>query len=229
MGATIGTRRRRTHNARPEPLVHATSGWFCLCAEVEIRRSFAQRYLFIVSMHWADTPIHFIDFEGSRASGILEFGVATLHHGVIAATHTRLCRPIGRITEEDTAVHGLCEADLQGENLFKDEWEYFTRLRESGPFAAHFSQAENHLIKSVWPYPRAVPDHARPGRTTTEWGPWIDTGRLYPQAFPEQRDTKLAQLVVAGGWQAELDAVAGQHCPAERRHYHAALYDALAG
>ena len=27
----------------------------------------------------------------------------------------------------------------------------------------------------------------------------------------------------------ELEALARQHCPAERRHYHAALYAALAG
>jgi len=35
--------------------------------------------------------------------------------------------------------------------------------------------------------------------------------------------------VVACGLQPELDALAVQHCPAGRGHYHAALYDALAG
>jgi DNA polymerase III epsilon subunit-like protein len=186
-------------------------------------------YSVVFAMHWAETPIHFIDFEGSRSSGILEFGVATLHAGAIRETHTRLCRPTGRITAEDTAIHGLNETELQGQCLFKDEWGYFTRLRETGPLAAHFSQAENHLLKSVWPYARAVPDFARSGRTTTEWGPWIDTGRLYPQAFPQQREGKLEQLVVAGGWQTELDTLAEQYCPPARRHYHAALYDAIAG
>ena len=37
------------------------------------------------------------------------------------------------------------------------------------------------------------------------------------------------QLVAAHGLQAELDALAAVHCPADRRRYHAALYDAFGG
>ncbi|MES1194321.1 MAG: 3'-5' exonuclease, partial [Opitutus sp.] len=112
---------------------------------------------------------------------------------------------------------------------FKDEWEYFAGLRESGPLAAHFAHAENFLLKGAWAYPRSAPDFARPGKTTAEWGPWIDTGRLYPQFYPQFGEGKLAQLVAACGQQAELDALAAQHCPTARRQYHAALYDALGG
>ena len=180
-------------------------------------------------MHWADTPIHFIDFEGNAASGILEFGVVTLVGGGIAATRTRLCRAAGRVTEEDTAVHGLRAEALATEAPFADEWDYFADLRTRGPLAAHFAHVEHHLLRTVWAYPRTVPDFARPGRTATEWGPWIDTGRLYPQFFPTLGDGKLEELVAAAVLQAELDAAAGQHCPPARRHYHAALYDALAG
>ena len=180
-------------------------------------------------MHWADTSIHFIDFEGSTASGILEFGVVTLRAGVIAETRTRLCRATGRVAAEDTALHGLDEPALRDTAPFKDEWEYFAGLRESGPLAAHFAHAENHLLKSVWAYPRNAPDFARPGKTATEWGPWIDTGRLYPQFFPQLGDGKLEQLVAATGLQTELAELAAKHCPAGRRQYHAALYDALGG
>ena len=35
--------------------------------------------------------------------------------------------------------------------------------------------------------------------------------------------------MAAAGLQAELDALAAGYCPPERRRYHAALYDALAG
>ena len=180
-------------------------------------------------MHWADTSIHFIDFEGSTASGILEFGVVTLRNGAIAEPRTRLCRATGRVAAEDTALHGLDERALRGTAPFKDEWEYFAGLRGSGPLAAHFAHAENHLLKSVWAYPRHVPDFARPGKTATEWGPWIDTGRLYPQFFPQLGDGKLEQLVAATGLQAELAELAAKHCPAGRRQYHAALFDALGG
>lgn len=180
-------------------------------------------------MHWADATIHFIDFEGSRASGILEFGVVTLQRGQIVRTHTRLCAATGRIALEDTAVHGLDARGLAQAAPFADEWEYFASLRESGPLAAHFAQAENHLLKSVWPYARTAPDFARPARTTSEWGPWIDTGRLYPQFLPVQQDVALERLIAVTGLQGDLTALAREHCPAERRHFHAALYDALAG
>lgn len=180
-------------------------------------------------MSWTNTPIHFLDFEGNAASGIIEFGVVTLRGGEIAKTRTRLCRALGRVAPEDTAVHGLTEASLQSAAAFKDEWEFFATLRETGPLAAHFAHAENYLLKLAWAYPRSAPDFARPGKTTTEWGPWIDTGRLYPQFFPRLGEGKLEELIAVTGLQAELDAQAARHCPAGRRHFHAALYDALGG
>jgi len=180
-------------------------------------------------MHWADTPIHFIDFEGGAASGILEFGVVTLHGAEIVATHTRLCRATGHIAAEDTKVHGLSADGLAAQDYFAAEWERFASLRGTGPLAAHFAPAENSLLRKVWPYPRESPDFARPGRTATEWGPWIDTGRLYPQIFPQLGSVRLEDLVTRQGLQPELEVAARQYCPPARRRYHAALYDALAG
>jgi DNA polymerase-3 subunit epsilon len=180
-------------------------------------------------MHWAGTPIHFIDFEGNTTSGILEYGVVTLQGGAIAAAHSRLCRAAGRVSAEETAVHGLTEDALVTEAYFAAEWERFAGLRATGPLAAHFAPVENSLLRKVWPYPHQVPDFARPGKETTEWGPWIDTGRLYPQIFPQLGSIRLEDLVVRYELQAELTVVARQHCPPERRRYHAALYDALAG
>ena len=180
-------------------------------------------------MHWADTPIHFIDFEGNRQSGILEFGVVTLRNGTVAATRSRPCRAMGRVKEEDTAVHGLRAEHLAAAEPFAAEWEYFAQLRERGPLAAHFAQTEHHLLKAAWAYPRTAPDFARPGRAATDWGPWIDTGRLYTQFFPQHGAGRLEELIAACGLQAELDVLAAQHCPEGRRQYHAALYDALGG
>lgn len=163
------------------------------------------------------------------ASGILEYGVVTLRGGEIVATRTGGCAPRGRVKAEDTAVHGLDEAALVGCRPFADEWEYFAGLRESGPLAAHYSGAENSLLKSVWPYPRRSPDFARPGQSSAEWGPWVDTAGLMAQFHPELASGKLEALVAAFGLQVPLDAAAMAHCPPHRRRYHAALYDALAG
>lgn len=176
-----------------------------------------------------DTPIHFIDFEGSAASGILEFGVVTLHGGEIVAAHTRLCRATGSVPPDDTKVHGLTADGLASQDYFASEWERFAGLRASGPLAAHFAPVENGLLRKVWPYPREVPDFAHPGKTSTEWGPWIDTGRLYPQCFPQLGSVRLEDLVARQGLQAELAKAGRTHCPPARRRYHAALYDALAG
>ena len=185
--------------------------------------------MYSVGQLWTDTPIHFIDFEGNGTSGILEFGVVTLRGGEVVETRTRLCAAHGRVKAEDTAIHGLDERAVRAAAPFRDEWEYISTLRATGPLAAHFAQAENYLLKTVWAYPRTSPDFARPGRTTTEWGPWIDSGRLFPQFFPQLGDGKLEQLVRACGLQDELDGRAAECCPAGRRNYHAALYDAVAG
>ena len=119
-------------------------------------------------MSWTEQPIHFVDFEGNRTSGILEFGVATLEKGQVVSARTRLCRASGRIRAEDTAVHGIAEQALGNAAPFALEWEYFADLREHGPLAAHFAGTENSLLKAVWPYPRLSPDFARPGDTLTD-------------------------------------------------------------
>src|SRR5271166_1109229 len=112
-------------------------------------------------MRWTEQPVYFVDFEGSLASGVLEYGVATLLGG--------------RVTPEDTQIHGLREASLAGCAPFSADWEVFAGLREKGPLAAHYAGAENSLLRSVWPYPRVSPDFARPGCRVADWGPWIDS------------------------------------------------------
>lgn len=184
---------------------------------------------FVVPMLWTEQLIHFVDFEGSVASGILEYGVVTLRGAEILEARTRLCRATGRVRAEDAAVHGLDAATVVDHAPFSEEFDWFASRRETGPFAAHFANAENTMIKSVWPYPRTSPDFVRPGRTATEWGPWIDTGRLYPQFYPSLSSAKLGDVAAAFGVQRRLDELAAEHCPSERRRYHCALYDALAG
>jgi DNA polymerase-3 subunit epsilon len=181
------------------------------------------------SVSWSDQPIFFVDFEGSRTSGILEYGVATVLRGEIVDAHTRLCRPTGRVRPEDTAVHGLDADALAARPPFADEWDFFAGLRERGPLAAHYAGVENALLKGVGPYPRSSPDFARPGEWIVDWGPWIDSARLYAQLFPTLDSGRLAAVVSAFSLEPELERAAAVHCPPDRRQYHCALYDALAG
>lgn len=180
-------------------------------------------------VNWQEQPIFFIDFEGSQLSGVLEYGVVEVRGPQIVTTHTRLCQATGRVREEDEAVHGLNARAVALWAPFVDEWEFFATLRERGPLAAHYAGVENALLKSVWPYPRNSPDFARPGERLIDWGPWIDSARLYGQLYPELGTGRLESLIVACRLQDELDRLAAQHCPPQRQRYHAALYDALAG
>jgi DNA polymerase-3 subunit epsilon len=181
------------------------------------------------AMRWVEQPIFFIDFEGSLLSGVVEYGVATVQDGKVTSTLTRACAPTGRIRPDDIRVHGLREDALAGCVPFSADWEVFAARRELGPFAAHYAGAENSLLRAIWPYPRNSPDFARPGNRVAEWGPWIDSARIYAQLYPGLDSGGLETLVAACGLQAELDQLAGAHCPPGRRRYHAALYDALAG
>lgn len=180
-------------------------------------------------MSWIAQPIYFVDFEGSHRAGILEFGVVRVLGGTVAAERTRLCRPTAAVSPPELAAHGLAPPALAAAAPFADEWEYFAALRAQGPLAAHYSGVENALLKSVWPYCRLAPDFAREGAPSVEWGPWVDTARLYAQLYPGLASGELRALVRAAGLQPELDRLAAAACPPDRRHYHAALYDALAG
>jgi DNA polymerase III epsilon subunit-like protein len=180
-------------------------------------------------MRWVEQPVYFVDFEGSRATGILEYGIVTVLGDRVVAAKTRLCRAAGQVRTEETAMHGLRESDLVAHAPFAEDFDFFAGWREQGPLAAHYAGVENALLKAAWPYPRRSPDFARPGESVVDWGPWIDTGALYAQLYPQLVSLKLADLVGVGGLQAELDALATAHCLPSRRRYHAALYDALAG
>ena len=120
-----------------------------------------------VGNFWTDQLIHFVDFEGSTVSGILEYGVASLVGGEIVAARGRLCRATGRVRAEDVAVHGLDAEATAGAAPFGEDFEVFAALRESGPLAAHFANAENTLIKSAWPYARLARDFSREDGATT--------------------------------------------------------------
>ena len=183
---------------------------------------------FDLGMHWRAIPIHVLDFEGSLAGGVVEYGVAVLSGGEVVETATRLCRPSEAIRREDSAVHGIDDADVAAAAPLSADWERFAGWRQRGPMAAHFAGTENALLKATWPYARQSPDFARAGAVTNDWGPWLDTGRLLPQLYRGIGSAKLEDLVTLFALGPQLEELAARHCPPSRRRYHAALYDALA-
>jgi DNA polymerase III epsilon subunit-like protein len=175
-----------------------------------------------------DTPIHVIDFEGSRQSGVVEYGYVSLENGEIVDSQTRICAPVGTITDLDRGQHGISEDRASKHALFEVEWSLFARLRQSGAFCAHNASVEDGFLRAVWSCPRTSPDFAEPGQVTTTWAPWLDTLHIYRRVYPQLENHKLQSLIEIFGLQAALDAQAITICPTERRCYHCALYDALA-
>lgn len=175
-----------------------------------------------------ETPIHVIDFEGSRQSGIVEYGVVTLLGTKVVAAQTRLCAPTGTISDQDRAQHGITEEVAEQEACFDADWTYFADLREKGAFCAHSALVEDGLLRSVWPYPRSSPNFVRKGEYIATWGPWLDTLQLYRNIYPQLLSFKLNSLIADFGLQSDLDELATSYCPEKRRRFHCALYDAFA-
>ncbi len=183
-------------------------------------------------MSWLSTSIHVLDFEGSRQSGVVEYGVATLRDGKIIATHTRLCAPSGPMAAAESALHGIAEKDAAAAAPFAAEGTLVAHLRQTGPFAAHHAPIERSLLRRVWPVPPASPDFgaAVPSQAPrlSDWGPWLDTRRIYEHLYPKLPSYQLGELIPTFALTDELSALAAVHCPRNRRRAHCALFDALA-
>lgn len=190
-------------------------------------RLFPKRLLGSGAVDWKALPIHVLDFEGQRSYGVVEYGVVTLYGGVIAATHTRLCRAWGAIPAADSRLHGLYAEALSEHSRFEQEHTFFAQLRAQGLLAAHHAPMEQGLLASVWPYPPASPSFFQ-ARLRPGWGPWVDSCTLYRKIFPGLERYKLGFLIATFRLQERLDALAQHYCPPKRCRYHCALYDALA-
>lgn len=177
---------------------------------------------------WWEQTLQVIDFEGTRRSGIIEYGLVTLQGGTLAGVHTGLCRATGPVRAADRRTHGL-RGD-EGLEPFADPVRYawWVARRREGIFAAHHASVEAGLLAAAWPYPPFSPDWRRPGHELAAWGPWLDSRRLAEAAWPGQESYGLGALITALNLQDTLDDIAHEACPAGRRRYHCALYDALA-
>ena len=171
--------------------------------------------------------VHVIDFEGNPCYGIIEFGVVTLDGGKISQTSTSLCKPDAAISPEDIQVHGLREDMLRDQPAFSGFKEQFERYRYQGVLAAHHASVEDRLLSHYWHTlpAKATIEHPVPSRGS--WGPWIDS-RLVYRHYYDLENYSLGSLIGAFQLERELQKLAEQYCPRDRRKSHCALYDALA-
>lgn len=169
-----------------------------------------------------------MDFEGSSSTGVVEFGLVSLRAGQLESCASRFHRSRTAIPAKDAKVHGLSTAMVADYEPFQQRYQEMVALRKGGVFAAHNAHVESHLIRDEWPCPPFVPDWSHSGRQIAEWGPWIDTLRIYRKLYPQLNEYRLASLLEVFQEQPRLDEWAALHCPEGRRSYHCALYDTLA-
>lgn len=177
----------------------------------------------IFFMLWRGNAIHVLDFEGTRRTGVIEFGVVTLRDGSLESTRTGLCSSREALSVDDIKIHGISDKIIAGKEPFEKEWDHFSSLREKGLMAAHHASVEDNLLKDTWPYPRVSANQKQFG-----WGPWIDTRRIYSSLYKGLESYRLGSLIETFALVDRLIECAEKHCPPERRKAHCALYDAFA-
>ncbi len=149
--------------------------------------------------------LHVIDFEGTRAAGVREYGVVTLIDWVIADTHFAVC-----------------------ENGLSEHVEFFINLRRTGSFVGHNSSVEDRLLRHYAASPGFVKRTSECAESVTTWAPWIDTKILYKNFFQSLTKFSLKSLIDEFGLTAKLYSTAGGICEFSRVGYHNSLFDALA-
>lgn len=179
------------------------------------------------NVNWQNQMVHCIDFEGSRRSGVVEYGIVSIQALEVKYVETRLCCPTGIIPEMETATHKIRTSDVEAEEPLSESWDLFRDLRKSGPFAAHHAGVENGLIKSVWPFTSPSPNFIS-GVLDVEWGPWLDSCALYRALFPGLESYNLASLIRHFDLLEHLEGLSLSWCPETRCEFHCAAFDALA-
>lgn len=167
-----------------------------------------------------------IDFEGSKKSGVVEFGVAELApDGRICLAETSICSPKAALSARESSITGIDSAEASSFAPFEAHLQFFATLRLRGVFAAHNAAVEDNFLRSYAPVLGFVPNFFSGGRCNT-WAPWLDSlvlSRLVGVDSP-----KLSSAAEALGVLEELQSLSCNLCPEGRRKWHCALYDAIA-
>jgi DNA polymerase-3 subunit epsilon len=221
--------------------------------------------------------VYVVDFEGSLATGILEYGLVGIDsiEGIFSAEGA-FCKNRGRISDAEFAQHHISEERVAGYEDFINVVPRFAELRAKSFFCAHNAAFENALLNSYCPV--VLNTYGVCAGSQAFWGPWLDTCVLYKKYFKkvlqgtsrargarkttvdvgctdanggsdDESNTSqfslsenasyayrskvlpsvsLQTLIDGCGLTDVLNNLGERFCPPDRRHWHAALYDALA-
>ena len=187
--------------------------------------------------------VYVADFEGSLATGILEYGLVGIDSvdGIFSA-ETAFCKNRGRISDTEFAQHHISEEQVAKCGDFINVVPKFVELRAESFFCAHNAAFENALLNSYCPV--VLNTYGVGAGSQAFWGPWLDTCVLYKKYFKKvlrgknsfvrtEKNCRCGDTDAEGASHKESGAsqsnnLGERFCPPDRRHWHAALYDALA-
>ena len=218
--------------------------------------------------------VYAVDFEGSLATGILEYGLVGIDsiEGIFSAEGA-FCKNRGRISDAEFVQHHISAEQVARCSDFINVVPRFAELRTKSFFCAHNAAFENALLNSYCPVVLNACGIASGSQAS--WGPWLDTCVLYKKYFKkvlrgkilssvrkitvDNTDAKdmsgnesntsqpslsenapyayrsqalpsvgLQTLIDGCGLTEVLNNLGERFCPLDRRHWYAALYDALA-
>lgn len=86
--------------------------------------------------------------------------------------------------------------------------------------ASHNYNTEKNILKKYMPY-------THKNGEILNWGPWVDTYRIYNTLYPHLLDYKLGFLTEMFISEDELSIYSNKYCDSEKRTYHNATYDCI--
>ena len=140
-----------------------------------------------------------LDFEGSINNGI---------------------REIGAILSNDTQIINFHDFDIEDEIDCKNMLQSIISS-DVDFIISHNIQTEKNLLKMYLPFP---PKKNRFGEF--EWGPWLDTRKVYSFLYPNIKNyelTNLTELFIKN----ESVLLTEKYCKARKAKQHHALFDAI--
>lgn len=140
-----------------------------------------------------------LDFEGSINNGI---------------------REIGAILSNDTQIINFHDFDIEDEIDCKNMLQSIISS-DVDFIISHNIQTEKNLLKMYLPFP---PKKNRFGEF--EWGPWLDTRKVYSFLYPNIKNyelTNLTELFIKN----ESVLLTEKYCKVRKAKQHHALFDAI--
>ena len=86
---------------------------------------------------------------------------------------------------------------------------------------SHNVMVEKNLITKLFPYPLSYTN------SLMQWGPWLDTVKIYQTLYPNLPAYDLKNLVAQFLNNNVLDMLCSRYCNVDKQKNHNALYDAL--